>query len=158
MFRKMRRFKQELSKEECVQILKSQNRAVLSVLGDDNYPYGIPINFWFDEESGNFCFHGARSGHKIDAIEKCDKVSICVMQDEGKSEGEWFNRVKSVIAFGRLHKVTDEKRIMQILEKLTEQFPTPEGYLQMEIEKNLKAVQCLELETEHLSGKIVKES
>lgn len=158
MFRKMRRFKQELSKEECVEILKNQNRAVLSVLGDDDYPYGIPINYWFDEETESFCFHGAKSGHKIDAIEKCDKVSICILQDEGKNEGEWFNRVKSVIAFGRIHKVTDEKRILQILEKLTEQFPAPEGYLQMEIKQNLKAVQCLELKTEHLSGKSVKES
>lgn len=48
------------------------------------------------EKSGNFCFHGVRSGHKIGAIEKCDKVSICVLQDEGKNEGEWFNRIKSV--------------------------------------------------------------
>ncbi len=158
MFRKMRRFKQELTKEECIQILKKQNRAVLSLLGDDDYPYGIPINFWYDEKTGNFYFHCAKSGHKIDAMEKCDKVSICVLQDDGKNEGEWFNRVKSVIAFGRLHKVTDEKQIMTILEKLTEEFPTPKGYLQMEIEKNLNAVQCLELVTEHLSGKSVKES
>lgn len=158
MFRKMRRFKQELTKEECIQILKKQNRAVLSLLGDDDYPYGIPINFWYDEKNGNFYFHCAKSGHKIDAMEKCDKVSICVLQDDGKNEGEWFNRVKSVIAFGRLHKVTDEKQIMTILEKLTEEFPTPKGYLQMEIEKNLNAVQCLELVTEHLSGKSVKES
>lgn len=158
MFRKMRRFKQELSKEECVQILKNQNRGVLSVLGDKDYPYGIPINYWYDEKTGNFCFHGAKSGHKIDAIEKCDKVSLCVLQEEPKNDGECFFRVKSVVAFGKIHKVTDEKRILQILEKLTNEFPTPEGYLQMEIEKNLKAVQCLEIETEYMSGKSVKES
>lgn len=49
MFRKMRRFKQELSHEECVRILKEQKRGVLSLLGDDGYPYGIPIDYWYSE-------------------------------------------------------------------------------------------------------------
>ena len=31
MFRKMRRFKQELSNEECMEILKNEPRGVLSV-------------------------------------------------------------------------------------------------------------------------------
>ena len=31
MFRKMRRFKQELSKEECIEILKNEPRGVLSM-------------------------------------------------------------------------------------------------------------------------------
>lgn len=35
MFRKMRRFKQELSKEECIEILKSEPRGVLSVIGEN---------------------------------------------------------------------------------------------------------------------------
>lgn len=30
MFRKMRRFKQELSKEECIEVLKNEPRGVLS--------------------------------------------------------------------------------------------------------------------------------
>ena len=38
MFREMRRFKQQISEEECIQILKEQPRGVLSMLGDDDYP------------------------------------------------------------------------------------------------------------------------
>jgi len=45
MFRKMRRFKQQISKEECAQILREQPRGVLSMIGDDGYPYGIAIDF-----------------------------------------------------------------------------------------------------------------
>lgn len=37
MFCKMRRFKQQLSTEECVAIMKREKRGVLSVLGDDGY-------------------------------------------------------------------------------------------------------------------------
>ena len=39
MFRKMVRFKQQIGEEECLRILKEEKRGVLSVLGDDGYPY-----------------------------------------------------------------------------------------------------------------------
>lgn len=44
MFRKMRRFQQQLSDKKCIAVLKSETRGVLSILGDDDYPYGIPLN------------------------------------------------------------------------------------------------------------------
>jgi nitroimidazol reductase NimA-like FMN-containing flavoprotein (pyridoxamine 5'-phosphate oxidase superfamily) len=47
MFRKMVRFKQQLPEEECIGILTKQLRGVLSVLGDEGYPYGLPINHYF---------------------------------------------------------------------------------------------------------------
>ena len=78
MFRKMRRFKQELSHEECVEVLKTQPRGVLSVLGEDGYPYGLPMTHWYNEVDGKIYFHCAGEGHKIDAIRACDKVSFCV--------------------------------------------------------------------------------
>lgn len=42
MFRTMRRFKQELTREECLAVLRSQPRGVLSLLGENGYPYGLP--------------------------------------------------------------------------------------------------------------------
>ncbi len=70
MFRKMRRFKQELSLNECIDILKNEPRGVLSVLGDDGYPYGMPMNHWYNEVDGRLYFHGAKSGHKIECNKK----------------------------------------------------------------------------------------
>ena len=68
MFRGMRRFKQQVSEEECIRVLKEQPRGVLSMIGDDGYPYGIPLDHWYCEENGRLYFHGAKEGHKIDAI------------------------------------------------------------------------------------------
>ena len=64
LFREMMRKKQQLSQEECKTILKQQLRGVLSVLGDDDYPYGMPINHYYCEEDGKLYFHGGRKGHK----------------------------------------------------------------------------------------------
>ena len=107
MFRPMRRFKQQLSDEECVAILKEQPRGVLSMIGDDGYPYGIPIDHWYCEEDGNLYFHGAKEGHKIDSITRCDKVSFCVMNEGFRKEGEWALNISSVVVFGRIKNVDD---------------------------------------------------
>lgn len=97
MFRKMRRFKQQITDAECIEILKNEKRGVLSVLGDDGYPYGLPVSHWYNEGDGRIYFHGAKSGHKLDAIKACDKVSFCVM-DKGYTEGDdWALNIKSVI-------------------------------------------------------------
>ncbi|MBP3901898.1 MAG: pyridoxamine 5'-phosphate oxidase family protein, partial [Blautia sp.] len=82
MFREMMRIKQQLSQEECIEILKKEPRGVLSVLGDDGYPYGMPINQYYCEEDGKIYFHSGKKGHKVDAIKRCDKASFCVY-DQG---------------------------------------------------------------------------
>ena len=74
MFRPMRRIKQQIPEEECIKILKEEPRGVLSVLGDDGYPYGVPIDHYYDEKTGRIYFHCAKEGHKLDAIRRCDKV------------------------------------------------------------------------------------
>ncbi len=82
MFRKMRRWKQEIPREECVRILKEEKRGVLSLIGEEGWPYGIPLDHWYCEEDGHIYFHGAKEGHKIDALRAEDRVSYCVM-DQG---------------------------------------------------------------------------
>ncbi len=46
MFREMLRIKQQLTNEECISILKQEPRGVLSVFGDEGYPYGMPLNHY----------------------------------------------------------------------------------------------------------------
>ena len=56
MFRKMRRNQQEVSQQECIAVLKTEKRGVLAVLGDNNYPYAVPINFYYDEQENKIYF------------------------------------------------------------------------------------------------------
>ena len=158
MFREMRRFKQQISREECIRILKEQLRGVLSVIGDDGYPYGLPIDHWYCEEDGKIYFHGAKEGHKIDAISRCDKASFCVMDQGFHKEGEWALNINSVIVFGRIRKVTDPEKAKEICTNLCRKFTDDEAYLAHELEHAFPRVQCLELTPEHMTGKLVNES
>jgi len=158
MFRKMRRFKQQVSYEECIRILKEQPRGVLSMIGDDGYPYGIPLDHWYCEEDGKLYFHGAKEGHKIDSITKCDKVSFCVMDEGFRKEGEWALNITSVVVFGRIGFVTDPDLITIIGTNLCRKFSDDEEYIQHEVNVSLPKAQCLELIPEHMTGKLVNES
>lgn len=81
MFREMRRKAQQLTNEECIEILKNATSGVLGVFGDDGYPYTVPVSHVF--EDGKICFHCAKTGHKIDSIRRNEKVSFTVIaQDE----------------------------------------------------------------------------
>ena len=158
MFRKMRRFKQQISDAECIEILKNTKRGVLSLIGDDGYPYGIPIDHWYCEDDGRIYFHGAKEGHKIDSIKKCDKTSYCVYDDGYRKEGEWALNIKSVITFGRIKLVEDEEKAREICMAITRKFTDDEEYLQKELVNSFPRVQCFEINPEHMTGKLVNES
>lgn len=158
MFRKMRRFKQELSQEECIDILKNEPRGVLSVLGEDGYPYGMPMTHWYNEKDGKIYFHGAKSGHKIDAIKNCNKVSFCVYDKGYQKENDWALNIRSVIVFGRINIVKEQDKIEEICTNLCSKFTDDKEYAERELSSFGSAVLCLELTPEHITGKMVNES
>lgn len=158
MFRPMRRIKQQISDDECREVLISEPRGVLSVIGDDGYPYGIPMDHWYSESDGKLYFHCAKEGHKLDAIRACDKVSYCVMDKGYHKEGEWALNIRSVIVFGRIRVVDDEGKRIEIGTNLCRKFTDDESYIEHEVKNALPRALCLELTPEHLTGKLVNES
>ena len=160
MFREMRRFKQQISREECVRILEQQPRGVLSVLGDDDYPYGVPLDHWYCGENGKLYFHCAKTGHKLDAVRKHDKASYCVLDEGFRKEGEWALNFRSVIVFGRIRLVDegDDALRRKIATALCRKFTDDEAFLQNELVNALPRASFLELTPEHITGKLVNES
>ncbi len=158
VFREMRRFKQQISKEECVRVLQEEKRGVLSMIGESGYPYGIPLNHWYSKKDNRIYFHCAKAGYKIDAIEANDKVSYCVMDKGFRKKGEWALNINSVIVFGRIHIVEDEEKKREICTNLCLKFTDDEDYIQKELANAFSRVNCLELEIDHMTGKIVNES
>lgn len=158
MFREMLRSKQQLTQEECIEILKRELRGVLSVLGDDGYPYGMPLNHYYCEEDGKLYFHGGKLGHKIDALRQNNKASFCVYDQGVRQEGEWFLRIRSVIVFGTVDFITDQETIADISRRLSYKFTQDEQYIEDEIRHSGPGTLLLALTIEHMSGKLVKEA
>ena len=133
MFREMARKKQLISEEECIELLKKEPRGVLSVLGDDDYPYGMPLNHYYCEEDGKIYFHGGKSGHKIDSIKKHNKASFCVYDQGFRNDGEWALNIRSVIVFGKIEIIEDMEKILHISRLLSYKFTKDEKYIEHKI-------------------------
>ena len=69
-FRAMRRFKQQLSQEECIEILKNAPRGVIAMNDENGYPYAVTINQYYDESDGKIYFHGAMQVKKVELLAK----------------------------------------------------------------------------------------
>ena len=158
MFPDMKRVKQKLSREECIEILRQEKRGVLSVLGEDDYPYGMPINHWYCEADGKLYFHGGMHGHKIDAMRRHDKVSFCVYDSGFRREGEWALNFRSVVVFGRVTFIEDPERVLEIARQICYKFTNDEKYIESEIRRAGFRTLCFALTPEHISGKRVNEA
>lgn len=155
MFYKMRRFKQELSKDECIKILNEEKRGVLSLI-DDDYPYGLPLSYLYKD--GHIYFHGAITGHKLDCIKKNNKVSFCILNGGSNPDGDWVLHFNSVICFGTIEIINDKEKCLNICRELALKFTNDENYIDEELKNGIDRVICLDLKIDHLTGKRVKES
>jgi len=158
VFRELARKKQSLSQDKIVEILKTEKRGVLSVIGENGYPYGLPINYWYNEENGKIYFHSGKAGHKVDAMAANKKVSFCVYDSGYRKEGEWALNISSVIVFGKVSIVEDFEKTMDICRCLSLKYTTDKMYIEEEIKKFGKATLCYELCPEHITGKLVNEA
>ena len=157
MFRDIRRKKNEISKEMAKNLLQNERRGVLSVIGDDGYPYGVPVNFVYDEAVNKIYFHGARAGHKVDAIKKYDKVCFTVYGNESVKDENWAPYVKSTIVFGRCKLISNQDEGIELVRKLATKYYPDKALIDEEISTSGKAVQMFEIEIEHISGKEIQE-
>ena len=151
-FRAMRRKRQQLSEEESVAILKKVTAGTLALLGDNDYPYAVPLSYVYHE--GRIYFHSALAGHKVDAIRKCDKASFCVIEQDDVQPEKYTTFFRSVIAFGRIHIIEDEHEKLETARMLGNRYnPNHDEALQKEIEGGLSRMLMIRFDIEYLTGK-----
>ncbi|MBQ6480065.1 MAG: pyridoxamine 5'-phosphate oxidase family protein [Anaerolineaceae bacterium] len=157
MFRNVTRIKQVLPKEECIAILQNEPRGVLSVNGDDGYPYGMPMNHFYNVDDGKLYFHSGRLGHKVDSIMRNSKASFCVYDKGIHENGNWYLTIRSVIVFGKIEIIEDRDKIYDIARKLSHKFTNDEDYIENEIIHSGPKTLMFALVPEHITGKWVTE-
>ena len=157
-FRSMRRVRQELPTEESLKILENSTAGVLAVLGDEDYPYAVPLSFVYHE--GKIYFHSAKEGHKLDALKRSAKVSFCVIDRDEIVPEEYTTYFRSVIAFGQAEIVTDPEEQKNALLWLAEKYyPADSPAHRMEHATGMESshTAVIRLIIEHCTGKEAKE-
>lgn len=152
MFRPMRRIRQALSEAESRAILEHGQTGVLSVAGDNGYPYGVPVNYVMID--GKIVIHGAKTGHKIDAIAWEAKVSFCVIDDDTVVPAAYTTHFRSAIAFGHAAFEEDPDTMTAMLHALGKKYnPGDDAGRTAEIDRELAVTGLIVVTIDHLSGK-----
>lgn len=152
-FREMRRFRQQLPKEECEAILTQGTSGVLAVTGDEGWPYAVPLSYVYT--GGKLLFHCATAGHKLDALRKEPRASFCVISQDQVVPERFTTQYRSVVVFGTVRIVEDGEELRRAAERLGQKY-YPDGTreeLDREIAGALGRMYLLEMTVEHMTGK-----
>lgn len=109
MFKELRRKDMQVSDKEIDELLINGEYGVISTIGENGYPYGIPMSYVYENDS--IYFHCGRYGHKIDNFNYSDKVSFTVVYDTELVPENLDHHYKSAILFGRLVEVESDEKV-----------------------------------------------
>ncbi len=154
MFREMRRKDKQLSLEESIEVLINNEAGVLSTMCENGYPYGVPLNYVYHNNS--IYFHCAKEGQKLDNIKACDKSSFCVYSDVELIPDKFSTKYKSVIIFGNVSEASEEEKedaLLELIKKYSSEF-IEKGKKYIENAKDTTRVYKLSIE--HMTGKAQK--
>lgn len=151
MFREMRRHKQKLEPQEIISVLERNSNGVLACLGDNDYPYAVPMSYTYKDQK--IFFHCAKEGHKIDAILKHPKVSFAVVDADEIVGNKFTTYFRSAIVFGQARLAYEDERLPAFRD-LVEKYSgdVDEADKAKEIAQSQGAAVVV-IEIEHMSGK-----
>ncbi len=148
---KMRRKDRQLELSAAEDILLENQYGVLSTVGPDGAPYGVPLSYVF--KNNCLYFHCATEGRKLEYLQFCNRVSFCVVGRTEPLPSQFSIRYESAIAEGCIRELTDDEKVSalsEIVEKYAPEYREKgAAYIQGAITR--ARVFCMEIET--LSGK-----
>lgn len=152
MFKAMRRADRAMGREETFAVLEKGQYGILSTIGANGYPYGIPLSFAVMK--GKIYFHCAvNAGHKIENIQFNFKVCFTVVADTEVLPDLFSVKYRSVVVFGTAREVfgeTKQTALVSIVDKYSSTFK--EIGLE-KIAKQSEQVSIFEISIDQITGK-----
>jgi len=151
MFKKMRKDEKQLVDDKAFKILKDNEYGILTTVGPNRYPYGVPINYVIMDKK--IYLHSALKGHKIDNIKHNKKVSFTVVDSYKLKPKKFTADYKSVIAFGCVGFVKGElkkKALQQFIYKFSPDFKNKGFHY---IDSDIDKTKIIEITIEDIKAK-----
>lgn len=152
MARKMNHLERQLSAEETKELLAKGKEGVLSVNGDDGYPYAVPVNYVYQD--GAIYVHTAKRGYKVEAIQANPKVCFTAVISSKIVEETTTTKFESVIATGDAVLLTDDGEKEKAMELIVQRLAPSNVAGGMETIKRLfPAVGVIKINVVEVTGK-----
>lgn len=151
MFIEMRRKDRALDNNDIAKILSDNAYGILATMGEDGYPYGVPISYVYSDNT--LYVHGATQGHKLDNIFFANKVSFTIVGSTCVLPDKFSTNFESVIAFGKAVEVFDEEKLAVLLEFINKYSPNFIEQGKEYIDKASRTTRVIKIGIEHITGK-----
>lgn len=152
MFHEMRRKDRTAGEEVINRLLQQGEYGVLATVGENGYPYSVPLNYVYMNEA--VYFHCATVGQKLENIKNSDRVSFCIVENAAVIPAIFSTSYESIILFGKAALVTELGEKTEVLVKLVEKYSA--GYEEQgfeAIQKALERTNVVKIQIEHITGK-----
>ncbi|MEA3424002.1 MAG: pyridoxamine 5'-phosphate oxidase family protein [Bacillota bacterium] len=154
MFRELRRKDKKMDNDKIEEILINSEYGTLACLGDDGYPYAIPLNYYYEDNA--VYFHSALKGHKIDAMLNDPKVSFSIVNGYKIMPEDLNTHFESVIVFGKASIVKDKEKSKNLYNLGMKYSFDFEKIVNDAVEKEFEITALVKIQIEHKEGKIAQ--
>ena len=153
----MRRRDRALSESEALEILARAEYGVLACVGEDGWPYAVPVNHVLSGDS--IYIHGALEGHKLLNLAHESRVSYCVVANAQVLPERLSTLYESAIAFGQASLVQDEAERRSALRELARRFaPGHASTSEQAIQQHIEHTTVLRIHIQRITGKAHRSS
>ena len=148
--RDMRKKERQLTIEEAQNILKNGEYGILSTVGEDGIPYGVPVSYAYADNI--IYFHCAKDvGLKVANMKHQDKVCFTVVGNTEVLPQKFSTKYESAIAFGTVGEAADKRIGLTLLQE--KYSPEYAELGQKHIDSSFEQVAVYEITVEDLKGK-----
>lgn len=151
MFKEMRRKDRMVDNTECKDILNKAEYGTLATIGEDGYPYSIPLSYCYIDDA--VYFHCAGTGKKLSDIEFNQKVSFSIVGDIENIPNKFTTKFESVILFGKAAIAREDDKEKALLGLVKKYSPGFYEQGKQYISKAAAATTVVKISIEHITGK-----
>ncbi len=150
----MRRQDRGISLEASMALLEDGEYGIISSVGEDGQPYGVPVSHILHE--GCVDFHSATEGHKLVNFENCNQVSFCVVGKTKILPDKFSTEYESVIVSGRITERLGPEKFRSLQALVAKYSPEHLEIGDTYIEANQDHTRVFSISIDHITGKARK--
>lgn len=150
--REMRRKERQLTKEEAWAVVDASDYGVLSMMGEENRPYCVPVNL--ARKGDQLYFHCAKVGQKTDLLRANGGVCASFVTKADLDGENLTTKYVSATVFGTAEEVTEAEEKIEALQLIARRFaPGYEEAAQKEIKALLSVTAVWRITADFITAK-----
>ncbi len=149
----IRRQDRLLAEKDALELLRTGEYGVLSMVDEFGKPYAIPINFVWDGNTFIY-LHCAQEGRKLSCLDNNNSVSYCIVGHTNVISSKFTTEYESIILECEAHRNLSEQERMKALEILLDKFSPEDKEAGMKnAHRSFTRTEIIRLDIKHWSGK-----